>query len=560
MVQMMTQSYIFTTNQTRLKLFGIFREDDPFLKLGYQDEWDELPMGFLLLASDLYDVLLCYISIGCFFSVCSVRVNLSWVVPVQFSAVFLFLRQWTIPKGFYFEAMLWATVSSGAFAFWFGSFLREKTARRLWRTECQHATLISTQENLLQVMTSAVVRVVGDEIKSTYDFASVFGEDVHCLGDMPTTKDDENEAFDLRAFVEKVKVGGFPMKRSFEFLNRATGYQIDCLVCATVTVSETILVGFIVNDTKEIRPHESYADRMSSVSHCGGSEMSRVKFEDVSGSGVSRERTIQLQKFNLHPGRLRYESALTENQEGATVTWREATYCAISVHVKFRYINVGHTEISTKKTHEDRELNNTMKEMKFLLQFRHPAILCLIGYVMVDDWPTLVFERFSMMLDAYMEEKAISSPVAIRITAQISCAVTYLHDRGYCHHAVLAENVALMQCTESALVAKLTNFSQCFRTFGARDESVRVASPQHKKDVTDLASLLGGLLMHGVMQGEDQGSALDNDKIMARLASSFPECSMVISTARAGNLTSHDFSLWITELETTNCYCCRFSF
>lgn len=68
--------------------------------------------------------------------------------------------------------------------------------------------------------------------------------------------------------MDRVQLSGLPTKRSFEFLKRSTGEQIDCLVCAvcaTVADVETTLIGFIVNDTKQISQDHAVADRLTGL-------------------------------------------------------------------------------------------------------------------------------------------------------------------------------------------------------------------------------------------------------------------------------------------------------
>jgi hypothetical protein len=563
--QIIVQTFILVMNRFRHVYLGFYSEQ--FLGASGED-FDPCENDFIRITQvDLRLQFCSFVLMGIYFSVANVRSKFNWLLPATMSAV-TFLNVFLTPpeaskygrKDFshHFTQFLFITVA-GIFL-WGGDHFRERTARRLWLAQRQVAGHSAMLQRLLRLEFPCVVHVVEEQIVTTDDFISVFGPDVAYLDDLQTSHQVESSMTGLSGFVTEAKRLGTPVKRRFEFISGGDANRIDCTVCATLTgFSDEILLGFVVHDSRTIIPRSQLQDLYSNNGSSRGSadlrgvlhgdedldqredsslpsRKSQVTFSDGSSSGRSRlSSRSALGKWKVRPTQVQHvDSSATRS----SLNGHFAVICATQVSIRFKNFNSEEAKCFRK---------GNEREVSYLSNCQHPAILLFMGTVKFADGHALIMEAYACSLATLLEEGPVSIPNAVRMIAHISSAVAYLHDRGICHTAINSENIVLMQRVEVDPVAKIANMSQFRRgVHGGLQRGATIEEVQLEfKDVVDLATLFITL-----MTGSFVVETIEESPPLRHLQASQPGLASIIKSAMCGDhLSALQFAKGIARVE-----------
>jgi serine/threonine protein kinase len=178
---------------------------------------------------------------------------------------------------------------------------------------------------------------------------------------------------------------------------------------------------------------------------------------------------------------------------------------------------------------EDRQkTEETSREARLLLDFRHPYILQLLGMTVTAEGAALIVERSACSLERLLHDRPLDPLFAVRIMAQIAAALDYLHKRGLIYNALVPGNVVLTGYVvnqSSMPLAKLSNFAHCRSD---RNGAAR------SKDIADFAALLYMLM---TKESEKMESANTDPPSLAELDVSCQAAASLIRDAWGGSLS-----------------------
>jgi serine/threonine protein kinase len=180
---------------------------------------------------------------------------------------------------------------------------------------------------------------------------------------------------------------------------------------------------------------------------------------------------------------------------------------------------------------EDRQkTEETSREARLLLDFRHPYILQLLGMTVTAEGAALIMERSACSLERLLHDRPLDPLFVVRIMAQVAAALDYLHKRGLIYNALVPGNVVLTGYVvnqSSMPLAKLSNFSQC--------RSDRLVGAARSKDIADFATLLHMLMSN---ESEKMVSAATDPLSLAELSFSRHAAASLIRDAWGGSLSA----------------------
>ncbi len=81
---------------------------------------------------------------------------------------------------------------------------------------------------------------------------------------------------------------------------------------------------------------------------------------------------------------------------------------------------------------EVNQIEEVMAEARLLIKLRHPSILQILGTVTLMEGPALVMERSVCSIASCLRNGPVPVAPAIRIMAQITSVLAYLHGRSFC--------------------------------------------------------------------------------------------------------------------------------
>ena len=137
------------------------------------------------------------------------------------------------------------------------------------------------------------------------------------------------------------------------------------------------------------------------------------------------------------------------------------------------------------------------RELKVLLECRHPYILLMLG-VCVDyaEGTVFIMERAWGPVTRALQSGPLPVQPAIAIATQISSAVLYLHDRGICHGQVGKHSAFLLFAEwEGPVTAKLANFTHA-----------KLLVDDYKPLVDDITSF--GVFLYDLFAKNSSGNAV----------------------------------------------------
>ena len=201
------------------------------------------------------------------------------------------------------------------------------------------------------------------------------------------------------------------------------------------------------------------------------------------------------------------------------------------VDVCFRHRLREHATLQEVK----QKIEETAREARHLLDFRHPYIVQLFGMTTMDEGPALIVERSACSLESLLHDRPLDLLFVVQIMTQVASALDYLHKRKRIYNALVPANVVLIghvfKHNDVMPVAKLSNFSRC-RADGARE--------LRRKDIADFAALLYMLLTNESEQvvSADTGAYTASPPSFAELEFSCQAAASLIRDAWGGSLSA----------------------
>ena len=181
------------------------------------------------------------------------------------------------------------------------------------------------------------------------------------------------------------------------------------------------------------------------------------------------------------------------------------------------------------------KIEDTARETRHLLDFRHPYIVQLLGMTTMDEGPALIMERSACSLESLLHDRPLDLLFVVQIMTQVAAALDYLHKQKRIYNALVPANVVLIghgfKQNDGMPVAKLSNFSRC-RLAGAQGFS--------RRDIVDFAALLYMLLTNESEQvvSADTGAYTASPPSFAELEFSCQAAASLIRDAWGGSISA----------------------
>src|SRR4030067_3315578 len=168
--------------------------------------------------------------------------------------------------------------------------------------------------------------------------------------------------------------------------------------------------------------------------------------------------------------------------------------------------------MQTHLTESEQFVNRFLREAQRLGQLRHPNIVSILDFDIVDGTHFLVMDFVSgSSLDASLEMRKTLTPMeALRISSQIANALQYAHVKGVVHCDLKPANVMFSDATYQQVVLTDFGIARILDSSGQAQTSTGIGTPTYISPEAaqglpldgraDIYSL--GVMMHEMVTGE----------------------------------------------------------